>query len=162
VLNVFRGSASRDALLSAQSVLEQGGVLCIMPEGGNWAHVLRPARPGTAFLAHRVQVPIVPVGFIGLEDIFHNFRLFHRAPIEMNIGRPFGPLGAEIDGRPSKEDYDEMGHIMMRQIAELIRPAQRGFYSDDPAIREAARGTEIWPWEEKREGEVEKFRSKAR
>lgn len=162
VLNVYRGSSSREALLTAQSVLEQEGVLCIMPEGGNWAHVLRPARPGTAFLAQRVSVPILPVGFVGLEDIFHNFRLFHRAPIEMRIGKPFGPLGNDIKGRPSKEEYDEMGHEMMRHISTLIRPEQRGFYSDDPAIRAAAKGTEVWPWDEKREGEVDKFRKSAR
>jgi hypothetical protein len=36
---------------------------------------------------------------------------------------------------------------MMHQIAQLIPPERRGFYSDDPAVREAARGTEIYPWE---------------
>jgi hypothetical protein len=39
-----------------------------------------------------------------------------------------------------------MGHIIMRRISELIPPERRGFYSDDPAIREAARGTEIYPF----------------
>jgi hypothetical protein len=34
----------------------------------------------------------------------------------------------------------------MRHIADLIPPERRGYYSDDPAIRAAARGTEIYPW----------------
>jgi len=42
----------------------------------------------------------------------------------------------------------------MRHIAELIPPEKRGHYSDDPAIREAAMGTEIYPWADKVEGEV--------
>jgi hypothetical protein len=42
----------------------------------------------------------------------------------------------------------------MRQIAQLIPPERRGHYSDDPAIREAAKGTEIYPWADKIEGEV--------
>ena len=39
-----------------------------------------------------------------------------------------------------------MGHIIMRNISPLLPPERRGYYSDDPAIREAARGTEIYPW----------------
>jgi len=35
----------------------------------------------------------------------------------------------------------------MGNIAELIPPERRGYYSSDPLIREAARGTEIYPWE---------------
>lgn len=42
----------------------------------------------------------------------------------------------------------------MRRIAELIPPEKGGHYSDDPAIREAAKGTEICPWADKMEGEV--------
>ena len=42
----------------------------------------------------------------------------------------------------------------MRHIAELLPPGLRGHYSEDPAIREAARGTEIYPWDNKVEGEV--------
>lgn len=42
----------------------------------------------------------------------------------------------------------------MRHIAELIPPEKRGWYSSDPAIREAAKGTEIYPWLDKTEGEV--------
>jgi len=40
----------------------------------------------------------------------------------------------------------------MRRIAELIPPERRGHYSDDPAIREAAQGTEVFPWADAPEG----------
>ena len=43
---VFRGTGSRFALRAAEEILHQSGVLGIMPEGGAWAEVLRPARPG--------------------------------------------------------------------------------------------------------------------
>ena len=33
---------------------------------------------------------------------------------------------------------------LMQRVAELIPPERRGYYSDDPAIREAAKGTEIY------------------
>lgn len=161
ILNVYRGTSSREALIAAQTILDQDGVLGIFPEGGNWANVLRPPRPGTAFLAQRMGVPIMPIGFTGLEYVFQRIKLFKRAPITMRIGKPFGPLGVEIEGRPTREQYDEMGHELMRQIASLIAPEQRGFYSDDPAIREAAKGTEVWPWSDKLEGEVPKFHNRA-
>ena len=67
---VYRGSVSRHALLAAQTVLKQDGVLGIFPEAGNWATVLRPARPGAAFLAARTNAPILPIGIHGLLDVF--------------------------------------------------------------------------------------------
>jgi hypothetical protein len=39
----------------------------------------------------------------------------------------------------------------MRSVAELIPPERQGHYSPDPAIREAAKGTEIYPWDTKTE-----------
>ncbi len=42
----------------------------------------------------------------------------------------------------------------MRRIAELLPTELRGYYSDDPAIRLGALGTEHYPWADKVEGEV--------
>jgi hypothetical protein len=36
----------------------------------------------------------------------------------------------------------------MQRIAELIPPERRGHYSDDPAIRAAAREVESYPWDD--------------
>jgi hypothetical protein len=41
----------------------------------------------------------------------------------------------------------------MAHIAELIPPERRGHYSDDPAIRAAAQGTEVYPWDDATEEE---------
>ena len=70
------------------------------------------------------------------------------------IGKPFGPFAASGRGRERRRQLEEIGHEIMRHIADLIPPERRGFYSDDPAIREAAKGTEIYPWADKAEGEV--------
>jgi hypothetical protein len=48
-----------------------------------------------------------------------------------------------------------IGHEIMRHIAELLPPEKRGHYSDDPAIREAAKGTEVYPWAHAVEGEYQ-------
>jgi 1-acyl-sn-glycerol-3-phosphate acyltransferase len=144
---VNRGTASREALLHAQTVLKRGGVLGIFPEGGSWATVLRPPRPGAAFLAARANAPILPIGIDGLDRFFKNFRLGKRAPVTLRIGKPFGPYHLDRHKGNPREQLDQVGHEIMQHIAELLPENQRGFYSSDPAIREAAKGTEIYPWE---------------
>ncbi|MBN1814828.1 MAG: 1-acyl-sn-glycerol-3-phosphate acyltransferase [Anaerolineae bacterium] len=145
-LPVFRGTGSRHALQAAEAVLSQGGVLGIFPEGGSWAKVLRPARPGAAFLAARTGTQILPMGFDGLIDIFPSLQRRRRACVTLRAGKPFGPFHVTGRGRERRRQLDEIGHEIMRHIAELLPPERRGHYSDDPAIRAAAAGTEIYPW----------------
>jgi 1-acyl-sn-glycerol-3-phosphate acyltransferase len=151
---VFRGTGSRYALRGAEAVMAQRGILGVFPEGGSWAAVLRPPRPGAAFLAARTGARLLPMGFDGLIDIFPRLRKGQRAPATVRIGKPFGPFSAEGRGRERRRQLNEIGHQIMRHIAELIPAERRGFYSDDPAIRAAAKGTEIYPWADAVEGEV--------
>lgn len=146
VLRVRRGGSSRDTLLNGEAILKQKGLLCVFPEGGSWAKVLRPARFGSALVAARANAPIVPVGFDGLIDVFPRLKEKKRADVTVQIGKPFGPF--TLDRRQDmRKQLDEIGHIIMRAIAPLLPPERRGYYSDDPAIRAAAKGTEIYPWE---------------
>jgi 1-acyl-sn-glycerol-3-phosphate acyltransferase len=154
VYPLFRGTGSRRSLRAAESVLGQGGVLGIFPEGGNWATVLRPPRPGAAYLATCAEAPIVPMGFDGLVDVFPQLGKGHRAEVTVRIGQAFGPFRVTGRGRDRRRQLDAIGDEMMQRIAALIPPERRGHYSEDPAIREAARGTEIYPWAEAVEGEL--------
>ncbi len=144
VLRVRRGGSSRDALLAGQQVLEQKGVLSIFPEGGNWAPVLRPPRPGAALVAAKANVPIIPIGFDGLLDVFP-LNKKKRNRVEVHIGKAIGPYRLDMRG-DIRHQLDEIGDAIMRAIALLIPPERRGFYSDDPKIRNAAKGKEIYPW----------------
>lgn len=148
---VHRGTGSRTALRAAEAVLAQGGVVGIAPEGGAWATVLRPPRPGTAFLAVRTGARILPLGIDGASDVFSSLRKGRRAHVTARIGEPFGPFRASGRGRKRRHRLDEIGHEIMQHIAELIPPERRGYYSDDPVIRAAAQGTEIYPWDEEPE-----------
>jgi 1-acyl-sn-glycerol-3-phosphate acyltransferase len=151
---LYRGTGSREALRAGEAVLRQNGILGLFPEGGSWAQVLRPARPGTSFLTTRTGAPILPIGLWGMTDVFP-IRFRNQARVQINIGKPFGPFTVTGRGRERREQLDEIGHEIMRRIAELIPEEVRGFYSSDPGVREAARGTEIYPWADKVEGEVE-------
>lgn len=147
VMPVLRGSISRETLLASRQILKRRGRLAIFPEAGSWAKVLRPPRPGAAFLATSTTASLVPVGLDGLVDVFPSIRRGQRARVHVNIGKPFGPFYVSDRGETNRARLDEIGHEIMRRIAALIPPERRGFYSDDPSIREAAKGTEVYPWD---------------
>ncbi|MCA9923879.1 MAG: 1-acyl-sn-glycerol-3-phosphate acyltransferase [Anaerolineales bacterium] len=143
---VRRGAVSRDAMHAATAVLAQNGFLMIFPEGGAWADVLRPARPGTAFIADRTDARLLPIGLDGIPNIFSALRNRQRAKITIRIGKPFGPLKAEGRGRARREMLNAMGDTIMQHIAELLPPERRGVYSDDPALRAEAEKVADYPF----------------
>jgi len=147
IIPVFRGSVSRDTFVISETILAQDGLLVIFPEGGSWAKVLRPARPGVAFLAAKTGAEILPIGLDGLDSFFEKLKKFKRPKVTARIGKPFGPYKIDVKSRSDREKLDDIGHDIMKQIASLLPPEKRGFYSDDPEIREAAKGSEIYPWE---------------
>ncbi|MCX7975840.1 MAG: 1-acyl-sn-glycerol-3-phosphate acyltransferase [Bellilinea sp.] len=150
-LPVRRGSISRDTLYASRKVLQLNGVLGIFPEAGSWASFLRPARPGAAYLASSTRAKILPVGLDGLTDLFPMLRKGKRARVTVHFGKPFGPFFVSERGETNRNRLEEIGHEMMRQIARLIPPERRGFYSEDPQLRQKAMAESVYPWENKPE-----------
>jgi 1-acyl-sn-glycerol-3-phosphate acyltransferase len=146
VYSVRRGSASRTAMRAATAVLRQNGVLGVFPEGGSWAQVLRPARPGAAYLAVQTGAPLLPIGLDGLTELFPFVRQRRRATVTIRIGRPFGPYRVEGQGVERRQQIEAIGHEIMRKIAELVPAQRRGVYSDDPALRAAAQEAAVYPY----------------
>jgi 1-acyl-sn-glycerol-3-phosphate acyltransferase len=144
---VMRGTSSRYALKAAEYVMQQNGVLGIFPEGGAWAQVLRPPRPGTAYVATRTGVPILPIGIMGMTDIFPALRQGKRTQLTIRIGRPFGPFSANSRGKKRREQLDAIGHDIMQHIAALLPPEKQGVYAEDPEIRAAAKAVAAFPWD---------------
>jgi 1-acyl-sn-glycerol-3-phosphate acyltransferase len=145
---VRRGSASRLAIRASKAVLAQKGILAIFPEGGSWASVLRPARPGTAYLAAETGAPLLPVGLDGLVDLERAWRRGRRPAVTVRIGPPFGPFEAPGHGRARRTRLDEIGDEIMQRIAALIPPERRGVYSADPQIRAAAQEAAVYPYDD--------------
>jgi len=143
---VRRGTGSRAALKHAEDLLRRGGRVALFPEGGSWASVLRPARPGTAFLATRTGASIVPVGIDGMTEIFTMLRRFRRATVTVRFGDVIGPFSADGKGRERRDALDLIGETIMRAIAELLPADRRGVFSDDSGVRDAARDAAAYPW----------------
>jgi len=146
VLYVYRGTGSRQAIRDAETVLEQGGFFGIFPEGGAWAEMIRPARPGTAYLAARTGAPILPVGFTGFNEVFP-LRFRNQNRIIIRIGKPYQPPAVTGRGRERREQLDALGNRIMKEIAILVPDKLRGKFSNDPSVRERAKEVEAYPWE---------------
>jgi 1-acyl-sn-glycerol-3-phosphate acyltransferase len=124
----------------------QHGVLGIFPEGGSWASVLRPARPGTAYLAVQSGAPLLPIGLDSLVDLFPRLRQGRCAPVTVRIGKPFGPFQAKEEGEARRSQLEKIGTEIMKHIAELI-PERHGVLSTDPQIRATAQEVAAYPYD---------------
>lgn len=151
-LPVYRGTGSHFALREAEKILKEGGVVAIFPEGGSHGRTLRKPRPGPAFLAARTGARFLPVGLIGMDEVFSKLGRFKRPKIRIRIGKPIGPFEVTEKGPSKRQRLDEIGDVVMQEIAALIPAEKHGYLSDDPQLR--AEVVEF-PWDKEKEGEVE-------
>lgn len=78
---IKRGAGDVSAIKTSLSILKQGKVLAMYPEGTrNKSGELGEAKAGVALIATKAQVPVIPVGVTG------EYKLFHR--VNVNIGSP--------------------------------------------------------------------------
>jgi 1-acyl-sn-glycerol-3-phosphate acyltransferase len=116
---VNRGNVSRDSMKAAISVLRQGGVIGIFPEGGLWEPNIRRAQSGVAWLSHHGDAPILPIGFGNMLGAINEALAFKRPILEMNIGDLIPP--AQIfPGKPRKFQYQEFSEKIVDAIYELV------------------------------------------
>jgi 1-acyl-sn-glycerol-3-phosphate acyltransferase len=125
---VRRGEVDRRALREALDVLKQGGVLGLAPEGtrARGTYALQEGKTGTAYLATRANVPIVPVGLAGTERIKDNLLRLRRTYVRAVVGEPFRlPENGRVQGQKLHEYTD----LIMHRIAELLPEEYRGVYA---------------------------------
>ena len=115
------GSASERALASATEVLRAGNVFGIYPEETRTRDgLLHRGHTGVARLSLRCNVPIVPVGLIGTDDVQPVDSRFPKLfrPVTIRFGEPVDPqryAGREDDRMALRELTDEV----MYEICQL-------------------------------------------
>ena len=122
-----RGQLAREALRQASQVLANSLALAVFPEGSRSKNAqLQSAFPGSALIALRNGIPILPVGITGTEKIKGAAWFLHRPKITVNIGRPFSlpPVGSKL----ARAELAELTNSIMGRIAELLPPEYRGNY----------------------------------
>lgn len=135
-LTIEQGTPNFEALKASEAILAQDGVLVIYPEGHVHDGPLRRALPGAAYVALRMGVPILPMGTISDND----WKLFgtlteekRRLGVFTRIGAVFGPLKSQNPKRPTREEIQEAGNIIMTRIAALLPKKYRGDFDPEKA-----------------------------
>jgi 1-acyl-sn-glycerol-3-phosphate acyltransferase len=122
---VHRGKLDRKALRQSQQVLTDGLALIMFPEATrSKSACLQPAYPGSALIAMRGGVLVLPVGISGTERVKGIGWIFRRPRITINIGRPFHLPAKDFTRAGLAENTD----FIMERIAELLPPKYRGVY----------------------------------
>jgi len=128
---VDRDAADVEAFRLAKRILDDGQVLFVFPEGTRSPDgALQEARDGVAVLAQRTGAPILPVGIGGSNTVWpRGQKLPHPGGhVTLRVGRAFllaDELPRDIDRKAAKGLATD---LIMRRIAELLPPGQRGVY----------------------------------
>lgn len=128
IIPIRRGEADMTALKKALRCLEEGYIFGIAPEGTrNKTGILRRAMPGTAILAVRSGVTVLPIVHWGGETFLKNLKRFKRTDFHLRVGEPFK---VHVEGKVTAEVRQQIVDEMMYKIAALIPEAYRGEYGD--------------------------------
>ncbi|MEO5973769.1 MAG: lysophospholipid acyltransferase family protein [Ilumatobacteraceae bacterium] len=127
---VTRGSADMEALRRCIIVINSGEPLVLFPEGTRQnGDALRPLFDGAAFVALKTQVPIVPVGIGGSEDIMPSgsWKIRRRRCVAV-VGAPIYPppiIGTRANRAEVRELTARLTEAMQVLFEESLR-ASRG------------------------------------
>ena len=114
-------------LESARKVLDKGLILGMFPEGGR-SHdgKLRRGKPGSAVIASKRDVPLLPVGISGTDRIHGISWLWKRPHIVVKIGKPFKL--PPTNNKMTKSQRQLLTTQLMGEISALLPSEYRGAY----------------------------------
>lgn len=121
VFAVKRGAADRTAIRHAISLLEQGHVLAIFPEGTRTTTGdLQVAEPGAALIAARAGVPLIPVALHGTrEGLPRDAHWLRPAKLAVTFGPPIWPGEGETSHVRARE-LEGVSRKIMEEIDRLL------------------------------------------
>ena len=117
-------------------VLKNGEILGIFPEGTATEQYLRPAKNGAAYLAMTANVPIVPMGLIGMNNIWGNWFRFIRPKLQINIGKSFTPDAISSERIERDKALKKTGKEIMLRIAALVPDELHGDFKGNRRIEQ--------------------------
>ncbi len=121
---VVRGSADRLALRYTLSLLRDGHIVLVYPEGSRSpdAH-LREPQAGVGFLARHGGVPVIPVAVWGTEKVLATgTRRIHRADVHVRYG---APVDLPAAGSAAHADNRAVAAAIMDAVAAMLPPEYR-------------------------------------
>ena len=122
---VTRGTADLEALKRCLTVLALGEPIVMFPEGTRqFGETVQPLFDGAAYLAIKANVPIVPVGIGGTQDVMpKGKKMIYPRKCTMIIGAPIYPPVATT-GRTPRTATTELTAKLKTALQELFDAAQ--------------------------------------
>ena len=124
---IDREGSFQGAFRRVREAIDNGFFVAIAPEGTRSGDgVLRQGKAGIIHLALDTKTPVLPVVHYGGERIWDNIRHLRRTPFCFKAGRPFK---IRFEGRPTRDERDEILGEVMGQMAKLLPEEKRGVYA---------------------------------
>jgi len=132
---INREQADFRAMREARQHLARGGMLGIAPEGTrSRVGSLIKAKTGAAYLACKVNVPILPAAISGTEDAVQQILHLRRPHIRVEFGKPFNL--SPIDPQDREASLQRNTDEIMCRIAAMLPQKYHGAYSDHYRLKE--------------------------
>ena len=129
MIPLHRGEADVAALREGLRRLEQGWIVIIAPEGTrSRTGKLQRGKAGVVPLALRSGAPLLPLVHFGHEGFSDNVRRLRRTDFHIVVGEPFRLQPGT--GAVTREVRQAMADEIMRTLAALLPPENRGVYAD--------------------------------
>jgi len=123
---VHRGSADRDALKACIDIVNGGSPLVMFPEGTRrTGPVVEDLFDGTAFVAARTRVPIVPMGIGGSEAMMpKGAKMLKRSKLVLVVGDPIPAPELTEKGRVPRSAVGTLTARLHGELQALFDDAQ--------------------------------------
>ena len=132
---INRESADFSAIRAGLSIIRNGGILGIAPEGTrSQVGEMIEAKNGTAMIAEKANVPIVTASISGTDRAMSEFRNFRKAKLHVKFSEPF--MLSPISRENREADLVRNTEEIMCHIAANLPEIHRGFYKDHPRTLE--------------------------
>ncbi len=123
---VKRGTADREALKMCIGVVTRGEGLVMFPEGTRqFGPKVQPLLDGTAYIASKGNVPIIPIGIGGTEKAMpKGAKMIHFTKVHYELGPPIPAPVGEDGGRPSRAQLHattEHLHAELQRVFDIAR-----------------------------------------
>jgi 1-acyl-sn-glycerol-3-phosphate acyltransferase len=122
---VTRGSADREALKRCIQVLEAGEPLVLFPEGTRKSGpTVQPLMDGSAYIAVKARVPIIPVGVGGTEGVMPKGAKFLRPKkCVLVVGEPIS-VALDAEGRVPRSAVKDVTTQLTTELQRLFDDAK--------------------------------------
>jgi 1-acyl-sn-glycerol-3-phosphate acyltransferase len=123
---VHRGTADRESLRACTDIIDGGSPLVMFPEGQRRSGpIVETLFDGTAFVASKTGVPVVPVGIGGSENVTpKGAKFLKRSPLVMIVGDPIPAPERTEAGRVPRTAVRDLTVALQAELQKLFDEAQ--------------------------------------